>query len=783
MTAAIASIPALPKNTSWTDPVSNTTYNVTWSHAIVHLMPGVYAAGQPFDGANQYPGPEIYDWSNGLRHNREVFPIRVPRRVSIQGTSALNTWIELYDAGATTGSNRPGPAFEFGVTTTSADQQSVLCDGDGTFLDSITVHGAIRDPGGNYPAPKENAAIYIGPSVRSKPCISNCVFFANMVGISVAAAPEDTQGHDGTRIINNTFVANGVGVWNGQAGVGYTPSTPAYGISKLVVVNNVFQPYWNGMGYAPGVSGGCPFGNQNTPPLNQPLWQLWEPTSFPFARMGFQGIHYDDLNTLTTSNTYRDFNAYESTAGDPPTLPPGNVNLPTTFLPPAWGVTLVRSTTPPASALAPAVNLSRYTGYSLTAGAGVSPGILFVRDLFCNAVSYLTSGSGTTLPAGFLGPTGNPNFDGSPHDFRLAPVVTDSGTWNSPTPGIRVPDLQSPTSALNPLVDAGYWGTSITQRNGLTVEPPGQLLPSTDPDYPNFPYNTWIWDMEGHGNPRLHDHPLYPNTGFGGVSIDIGADEMGELIVAGYRFGTTSFLHATSNVVLPSNPNALSPLPMDNRYLWYIGPPTQNTSFVVQSQATPQLRMVDWPSRQGSCSTTPVTLGWLHYPLNYVTASPMPPSVPWFSPPSVTGIGMANCAPNGGLFFEPWRFTSRTTPVTCAGFYVPTFADVTPHLLPDVHPWWHVALGNSPVNPIWWSCSSLYNSLLYVNPWTNRVNPPGSAAMGGSVTVTGPPSSTLSHRWLDYGAYVGPAVTEANFQKISALLGVKPVTAVDGFSN
>jgi len=56
--------------------------------------------------------------------------------------------------------------------------------------------------------------------------------------------------------------------------------------------------------------------------------------------------------------------------------------------------------------------------------------------------------------------------------------------------------------------------------------------------------------------------------------------------------------------------------------------------------------------------------------------------------------------------------------------------DITPHLLPDIHPWWQVLAGG-PSSPIWrcwaYGCGSVFvNPLLYVTPMAGVPNPPGS---------------------------------------------------------
>jgi hypothetical protein len=206
ITAALLYIPPLPY--SFNHPlIPNLT--ITWRFGIVHLLPGVYSPR----------GPGARHPANGLITNNETFPIHVPPNVSIQGTSALNTIIDL-------GADLflPGPAFEFGVILMTPNGPLPI-NGVNTFIDSVSIYGAqiqVTDQ------PWRSCAIYIGGAVASRPTISNCWIFRNWVGIMVAAGGEPDVVHDGTMIVNNTIALNRIGLWNGEWPVPVPPGDVSF---------------------------------------------------------------------------------------------------------------------------------------------------------------------------------------------------------------------------------------------------------------------------------------------------------------------------------------------------------------------------------------------------------------------------------------------------------------------------------------------------------------------------------------------------------------------------
>jgi hypothetical protein len=153
----------------------------TWDFAIIHALPGWYARTD-----STFP----YFPENGLQPNGESFPIHLPDRVSVQGTSALNT---VFDVNQPAQTGQFGPAFEFGAAATNQGLYS--------FIDSVSIFGAESANGTSIPG--SYCAIYLAPDFRSYPTISNCFLFGNTVGIGVDAPLDVTEWHE-PRLFNNT---------------------------------------------------------------------------------------------------------------------------------------------------------------------------------------------------------------------------------------------------------------------------------------------------------------------------------------------------------------------------------------------------------------------------------------------------------------------------------------------------------------------------------------------------------------------------------------------------
>jgi len=623
ISAAVAYLPTLP-----TQPSAVT--GVVWERAIIHLMPGMYMKSTT-----------IYT-PNGESGNGEGFPIHLPNNVSIQGTSALNTILDL--EGWRNAGLPNGPAFWFGATAGTTGKNS--------FIDSVSILGAIREDETNTNRPELGSAIYLDPAHASSPTITNCFIFSNELGITIDAPLGVSSFHEPT-IINNSFVWNDIGIWNGQrAALGSNPPVNSVGVSQLIVINNILDA-------TPPTTANCP-----TYPIAVSDFQYR-------GKSDFEGLDFSDMTIASPGAG--NYNAFEAGA-----LGTNNYDYQTALVP-GLPPTFVRAAFP---AVAASRNIASITGFGT---ANARRGILYVRDLLCNAPA-------TIFPA--WSQTG---FDRSPIDFRLSPAVTNATTSGNPTaPGL---------GSLNPLVDNG-WFHDFTGSTVMSMPAPNSTRTMTSP--PGYfalptaaytwPFHSWDEDAEGFGNPRARDHPVYPNNGYSGfpfdppihlLQIDIGADELGELSGVGYRMGTTSLL----SFVGMGNSHQYPA--MDNKYLWYLGPPATLAGNPPQKDKP----MHRWSLQFGQ-----------------------PPQGPWIFPP----------------WWGTWDH--RTTQ-----YYVSSMADTNPHLIPDIHPWWRVWFSGppTPTNPFWRSCTvpTYYNQMLFQNPTAGVVNPGGTNA--------GYVSTSLQFSYLD----------------------------------
>ncbi|MBK8976356.1 MAG: hypothetical protein IPM29_10540 [Planctomycetes bacterium] len=430
-------------------------------------------------GPRGLAGEPDVDPQSGLRFNGEVFPILLPGGVSLQGTSALDT---IFDArGEATAIIRTG-------NWTGQDPDY--------FIDSLTLRNAQSDGGEPWtltPAFARNhtgAAIYVGEQdMTNIPLtISNCFIVDNAVGIAV----ETDELTIGLRIVNNTLAFNRIGVWCGfrMPDPPPPPNTvwiPNLGHARCVLVNNVID-----------------IRREDT-----------------VLRVPLLGVHPDDFTVASAAGGPASPNLVNFNAWDGLTV---QMTYPA---PPAVGIGSPVSNFPKPgfrgsggtnySAVQPRVDLRPVVG---APGDTQTPrGILFVND------ALRASGAG----------------DLSPHDFRLAPhVVQDPRTITAQNPILALDPLVSMGIDFGPTSLTGY--TNITMVNGeVLTHPPGiDLTVVNQPQDPDV-FHAWDWDTEGYGNPRIRRRAGFPafdpNLGVFG-DIDLGADELGELVMAGYLPGT-----------------------------------------------------------------------------------------------------------------------------------------------------------------------------------------------------------------------------------------------------
>ncbi|MBK8976363.1 MAG: hypothetical protein IPM29_10575, partial [Planctomycetes bacterium] len=736
-----------------------------WTHAIIHLLPGVYS---PSDE----PHGDIL-----LDGNGDTFPIVIPPHVSIQGTSILDTVIAAGHQ-PDPGPNQLNPAewctpFVFGVfydpstgqVVPAGHANAVAASGEGCFIANLTFYGCGVNPfpqGRTLADQRWQGAILLDDATPATPVVTNCVFVKNRVGILInAEGPmpgDEPTHHDGFASINNTFVWNGIGIWNGY-GATIDHSSTVAGVSELILINNVFDSS------EPGLFGDHPvfcdyFNGTNARPATWP---------FGGGDSNFEGVAQADMRVDIGSGVFIDFNAYErGTRSGLTPIQESNYNKGHN----GGGYTRVSLPRPllrsGASMPIPAAtrNIAEITGYQSSDGAVVPPpfsgskprGVLYVCDLFC--LGRYDQGIPAGDPNAWDGFPPFPEFEGSPLDFRIAPTATEYPDDYSGAPFFN---------CRNPLVDNGLdlaTSAPVTLENGQIATVPGLA-------HQVYPLDAWSVDGEGFGNPRVHDHPhaLYSDTT---LAVDIGADELGDLLVAGYHMGKSSFVRLRSSH--PENPRSRE---IQNHFMWYFS--VANTGSA-QMQSGHRTRGFTQPYYR-----TLVTMGGIDsdWPAAYSFAPGAGPYT-WHSTELLTLPPM---------WQRPWRFQHfpvPNPPVSFAGMYLATAADVTPHLLPDVHPWWTMSglaagLPNQtpPSLMFWQSCAAMpagaYNGSLYLPVTSPVINPPG--VYDGYVDVP----RDLDFAWLDglnWGPFVPsplPAPSFETFARWENYLSPKQLNDVDGW--
>lgn len=679
-------------------PFAPATGQYKAAYVIIHCLPGLYQDAHPTD-------PSYVDPHNGLKPNGETFPIKLPNRVAIQGTSALNTIFE-----PVTGK---GPVFEFGYAPWNLGKAANDPGDLWSFIDSITISGVIRGPDANPPISAENQTAILVRGAEGQRVflnVSNCFIYCNGIGVladTFKPATGDPVESERSQInlIHNTFAWNVIGVWNGQltAPIGAVwvltgPLPSSKGFAHVSCVNNIFDstPPCSGSPAGPGprtLSLEVPMRNQmpsctKSVPAGMARWAGlvsttpvgWSGVLLPYVHgmSNFEGLDEFELWVGGPTNS-RDTNAYEQTRFNRAVLF-GVVDLSfaldrSTFLP---NLPFTQTDFPTTIVNYPstsAYNLTIITGGLAFQGSGPSAstpqdllirGALFVRDLM-----HL----GGWAPGGpyFL----DCDFDQAPTDFRLAPTAMQ---WYSSLDPVN--RSMPPTGPMpNPMVDRGFpnqfetWPAPMfngTSSPVILVPPLPRPALSSDSETPH--------DCEGHGNPRV-----VPGNGLTGAALvalpDIGADELDLNVLAGRRAGSDTFQQSAANPSI---------VRIENDYMFFLG-----------------------PVFPGSTNPTPA----LVQPPDHTAWPPVPSFL--VSPPVPVAL------------------------------YIPLYVDTVPHLLPDAHPFhfFFFPLPNLfPTNWVWETCAPpingqpIVNTSLFMDPLVGVANPTGSAQL-----LTDP-----AYRWLDY---------------------------------
>ncbi|MGE3878937.1 MAG: hypothetical protein AB7I19_07755 [Planctomycetota bacterium] len=543
--------------------------------------------------------------------------------------------------------------------------------------------------------------------------------------VGIALEDDPSPTPNSPTIVNNTLAWNRIGIWNGYR-------DPSVGVNQgnmmPVILNNVIDT--------------C-----------NPADQLR-------VDIVTQGMHQDDLRITALAD-----------AGGNPVTPPTTtpnawstnpvlINTPTPDLTvlATWPTPNPRPTPTPGPLPSPVVDLAPFMATPTKAR-----GLLYVMD------ALRLNGGGSL----------------SPHDLRLAPHTAADASTISPT---------NPISQTNPLVSRGLATgdtvnrfQSITYANGfILTDQPGIRLSSTSTELDE--YHAWDWDCEGFGNPRIRCRTGFPVPPAVLSPVDLGADEMDELIVAGYIESTRIFGTVMSAAGFPVRHQARvhfldlrGPTYPRPSYLTTVGWAFnwwQHVRFRTPAEGCLDCTTITWPGTSG-----PITFG-----SNYTdAATPFPGS-----PPAQTyrnfKISLSPAAPH-------WP-SDVLTPVSQpnkAPIMRSLQCDFAPVLFSDLQPYWgevwfHLvgnlfpSLASLPLlvgdvyasNP-WqgsrWSALEFFSSsvpgMVAIDNWTTYSNPahptfPSQVGVG----VLHPPGSFLNGLRVECGPlnyYLHPTLSTAPF--------------------
>jgi hypothetical protein len=538
-------------------------YQIT--HVIIHCLPGLYGPVQP----------SATDSDSGIPFNGETFPIRMIHGVSLQGTSALDTILDARGRWSTdTGVGRHS-IISFAAVLTISDLFKE------TFVDGFTIRNntnrtlAAQGNTGFW-GDGTGAGIYIGGQDATFPVISNNFIVNNIVGIAIES---DTSTNPVRRVHQPVIVHNTIttvpgndlapltyGIWSGDRrpilASGNTRENLNYGRAAPLLFNNTISA-----------------------PRNNPV----SPVLPLRGAVAMAGLHWDDatvrsygimqsglppLNVSVTNN----YNAFQERSVWNVMLTQALVSAYTVPSTPTllWPVPAIQATeAPPGGVLAISnTNLSPMTSVLIRVGnlptvatrfdprvditAWTHPngtGTLFIRDTFRN---HIDAGAGAGMVR-------------CQHDYRLAPSVRTSPTAAATTnpligQGINVNWDAVPNASGNVILLFSFGQTAYTWGERIVDKPPGIPVNADNQDVATFTPHCWDFDADGWGNPRF-DVNITPVGGLRPEGdVDLGADEVGEVVISGYLNSTRIFSQPPA---LPSGGD--TPLTRDciNPYYFY----------------------------------------------------------------------------------------------------------------------------------------------------------------------------------------------------------------------
>lgn len=502
-----------------------------YSDVVVHLLPGLYGP----------EGTETCHAASGQRWNDDVFPIQMLDRISLQGTSALNTVLDarhvfdpapagpilmFEDTMPASYGNLGTPEFtrwhEFSGNPKQTHGRS--------FVNCVRLSGCTR-PSGVFPGGQPAAAVFVrSESDPLSPQISNCFVADNNTGMLVLAKYLGGESyfvsHQPT-LQNNNFVRNRVGfVDMDDHAVADTA-----GRSATIFLNNLFD-------------------NGNDDPEAGARW---------YDLMGVDG-------ELLKTPFYRLGAAHP---WSPWSQNGGYVN--------AFVSSRIRGGTLPMDAVP---SFGTITGTQRRPGMTVPTLPAGSRIEFAPWTTLRTNGQYFVYNRLAPHDTYNPTSmrGAGDHDLRTTITPKHTGVAPAPPPGLIVTGNFYEAPLLDQGVDPRFqyrrsrWLHS-SSGGGYTTEDLtlGPRIPGT-PQSP--PFGGWTFDCEGFGNPRTAiDQVFTPQRGL--TATDIGADEIGELASVGFQPLSTQ-VHALRTLILPP-PDP--PVPNGTTCLMFLSAPGRQLQF------------------------------------------------------------------------------------------------------------------------------------------------------------------------------------------------------------